>query len=180
MKRTQRRTILVLSLVLCLSPSLSSMGVSGYFRSWVRYLIGDASSVYDCHIKDVSERYGLDECLVKALIEAESRFDNVAVSSKGAMGLMQLMPGTARDMGVLNPFDPRENIEGGVRYLKYLLKKFDNDVTLALAAYNAGPEVVKRYGGVPPYEETRAYLERVMKSYSYYRVLQNESHSSFN
>lgn len=180
MKRTQRRTILVLSIVLCFSPAISSIGVPSYFRSLASYFFRDVASTFDTHIKDVSERYGLDQCLVKALIAAESRFDHVAVSSKGAIGLMQLMPGTAKDMGVLNPFDPKENIEGGARYLKYLLKRFDNDVTLALAAYNAGPEVVKRYGGVPPYGETKAYLQKVMKSYSYYRVLQNDSHSSFN
>ncbi|GLI33439.1 hypothetical protein DAMNIGENAA_08720 [Desulforhabdus amnigena] len=82
---------------------------------------------------------------------------------------MQLMPSTARDMGVKDPFDPEENIKGGVRYLKYLLKRFNNDVTLALAAYNAGPETVKRYGSVPPYNETKEYLKKVLEFYSQYK-----------
>ena len=123
-------------------------------------------SLYDPHIQYSCQRYGLDYRLVKALIRAESAFDAGALSPKGAMGLMQLMPGTSRDLGVANPFDPRENIDGGVRYLRFLLDRFNNNITLALAAYNAGPEAVQKHGGIPPYEETRNYVQRVLEFYA--------------
>lgn len=123
---------------------------------------------YDPHIRLACLRYGLDTNLVKAVIRAESAFDPGAISPKGAMGLMQLMPGTSRDLGVLNPFDPYENIDGGARYLKALLNRFNNDIVLAVAAYNAGPESVQKYGGVPPYDETQVYLQRVMDFYTRY------------
>jgi soluble lytic murein transglycosylase len=137
-------------------------------QRWVTYLKGE-SSAYDLHIRNVSKYYGCDPYLVKAVIKAESRFDHEAVSASGAMGLMQLMPSTAKDLGVKDPYDPRENIEGGVKYLKALLNRFDNDLSLALAAYNAGPETVKRYGTVPPFQETRDYLQKVLKYYSEYK-----------
>ena len=98
---------------------------------------------------------------MRAIIQVESGFDKRARSNRGARGLMQLMPGTARDMGARNAFDPRQNIFAGARYLRFLLDAFDGNVTLAAAAYNAGPTVVKRYGGVPPYEETQDYVKRV-------------------
>lgn len=122
-------------------------------------------SLYDPHIQFACRRYGLDYRLVKALIRAESAFDAEALSPKGAMGLMQLMPGTSRDLGVLNPFDPSENIDGGVRYLRFLMDRFNNNIALALAAYNAGPEAVQKHGGIPPYEETRTYVQRVIEYY---------------
>jgi hypothetical protein len=124
-----------------------------------------SQSLYDPNIKFFCQRYGLDYNLVKAVIRAESAFDAAAVSPKGAMGLMQLMPGTSRDLGVVNPFDPNENIDGGVRYLKFLLNRFDNNLLLALAAYNAGPEAVEKHGGIPPYVETRNYVRRVLDFY---------------
>jgi soluble lytic murein transglycosylase-like protein len=108
-------------------------------------------------------QYGVDKSLVKAVIHAESGYDPNAVSSKGASGLMQLMPKTAESLKVSNSFDPRENIRGGVRYLKFLLDTFKGDVELALAAYNAGLNRVAQYGGIPPFTETRNYVARVLQ-----------------
>ncbi len=121
-------------------------------------------------INSCSLRYGVDMSLVKAVIQAESGYNPNAVSRKGAAGLMQLMPKTAQDLKVSNSFDPSENIRGGVRYLKFLLDTFKGDVTLALAAYNAGLSKVAQYGGIPPYEETRNYVGKVL---SYQRSFQD-------
>lgn len=128
-----------------------------------------AEGSYEQMIRTASRIYGLDHRLVRAVIKAESNFDPGAVSHKGAMGLMQLMPETARDMGVKDPFDPLQNIFGGVRYLKFLMDRFDNSLFLALAAYNAGPEAVTKHGGIPPFEETNAYLRRVLRYYMKYK-----------
>lgn len=117
----------------------------------------------DAFIEEVARRYDLDPLLVRAVIEVESGYNPWAVSPKGATGLMQLMPETARRLGVRNSFDPWENIEGGVRYLKYLLTLFNGDKRLALAAYNAGEGAVVRYGDIPPYPETTEYVYRVGK-----------------
>ncbi|MDA8388942.1 MAG: lytic transglycosylase domain-containing protein [Nitrospiraceae bacterium] len=116
-------------------------------------------------IESKSEKYRMDPSLVRAVIRAESGFDCTAVSPKGAMGLMQLMPATAASLGVCNPFDPSENIDGGVRYLSHLLERFDGNLPLALAAYNAGPQFIEQYGAIPPYSETRNYIRRVLISY---------------
>ncbi len=124
-------------------------------------------SCYDKRIRRVCRRYGMDSRLIKAVIHAESAFNPRAVSPKGAEGLMQLMPETSRDLGVGNPFDPAQNIDGGVRYLKMLLERFDNNIILALAAYNAGPEAVQKYGGIPPYAETKTYVRRVLDLYAF-------------
>lgn len=108
---------------------------------------------------------GLEPRLVQSLIQAESAFDRYAVSHKGAQGLMQLMPATASTLGVDDPFDIDQNLSGGTRYLRRLLDRYDGDLVLGLAAYNAGPEAVARYEGVPPYRETRAYVRRVLTMY---------------
>ena len=116
-------------------------------------------------ISPAATKYGLDPNLVAAVIWAESSGDPNAVSTKGAQGLMQLMPATARELGVANVLDPQQNIDGGSRYLRQMLDAHDGDLSLALAAYNAGPDAVRKYGGVPPYRETRDYVGKVMRAY---------------
>ena len=123
------------------------------------------SAPYDRIIETHATANDLSPDLVRAVIQAESAFDPGAVSVKGAMGLMQLMPATATEYGVDNPFDPAENIRAGVAYLKSLLTRYKNKVELALAAYNAGPTAVQKYGGaVPPYRETRDYVKKITKA----------------
>jgi hypothetical protein len=117
---------------------------------------------YDRVIAAESKRYGVDASLVSALIRAESNYEPRAVSRKGARGLMQLMPATARRLSVAYPFDPVSNVRGGVRYLKELLDRFDHRPELILAAYNAGENAVESYGGVPPYRETVGYVKRIL------------------
>ena len=117
-------------------------------------------------IETFSEKYGVDSDLIKAIIKQESGFNTKATSKKGAMGLMQLMPKTAESLGVVDAYNPSQNIEGGVKYLKGLLDKFDNKHELALAAYNAGPNAVKKYGGIPPYKETQNYVKAIMGTYN--------------
>lgn len=116
---------------------------------------------YEMLIHEASERYDVNPALIRAVIATESAFDASAVSPAGALGLMQLMPALAEELGVIDPFDPRENIMGGVRYLKRLLDYHNGDLDLALASYNAGPANVERYGGVPPFRETRNYINTV-------------------
>jgi len=122
------------------------------------------SAPYDVSINEHSRRHGVAADLVRAVIQVESAFNPIAVSNKGAMGLMQLMPATAQELGVSNPFDPDQNIGGGVAYLKQLLNRYDQKVELALAAYNAGIGNVAKYGAVPPFKETRSYVERITKA----------------
>jgi soluble lytic murein transglycosylase-like protein len=116
-------------------------------------------------VAEAAQRHGLDPALVMAVVGVESGFQPQAVSPKGARGLMQLMPRTAREMGVADPFDPAANLDGGSRYLSSLVARYEGDLTKALAAYNAGMGAVARHGGVPPYAETRKYVQRVLGRY---------------
>ena len=122
-----------------------------------------------------SGRFRLDPDLVNSVIKAESGFNVRAVSPKGAQGLMQLMPQTAQQLGVPNPFDPKANVEGGTRYLRELLELYNFDLVKALAAYNAGPQRVEQYGGVPPFYETRAYVARVVRDFNKKKDAQEKS-----
>jgi len=126
---------------------------------------GHALPEYHEIVHEKASQYDLDPTLIKAVIATESNWNSRAVSRKGAMGLMQLMPATAVDMNVRDPYDPAENIEGGTKYLRYLLERFNGDLTLALAAYNAGPKTVEKFGYVPPISETKNYVNKVLALY---------------
>lgn len=143
---------------------------------------GDSARKREYHgiVSEKAAKYEIDPSLVHAVIKAESNGNPYAVSRKGAKGLMQLMPATADDMQVRNPFDPEENIDGGTRYLKYLIERFDGDLTLALAAYNAGPKTVERTGTVPRIEETKQYVKKVLSLYNGKLRLPVSSSSSVN
>jgi soluble lytic murein transglycosylase-like protein len=137
-------------------------------RTKLKYASSVNPAEFEQLIKTCSVKYGVNPCLVKAVIHAESGYNPNAVSSKGASGLMQLMPETAKSLKVADRFNPKDNVEGGVKYLRFLLDTFRGDVSLAVAAYNAGLNKVAKYGGIPPYNETRTYVNRVlsyMKSY---------------
>nr|WP_319395742.1 lytic transglycosylase domain-containing protein [uncultured Desulfobacter sp.] len=124
---------------------------------------------YDTIIHKAAGAFGVDRALIKAVIHAESGFNPNAVSSKGARGLMQIMPKNDVSLEISNPFDPSQNIMGGTRYLKRMLTRYNEKLSLALAAYNAGPSAVDKYRNIPPYEETRTYVQRVMSLYSRYK-----------
>lgn len=120
------------------------------------------SEKFDELIKSTADKYNLDTRLLHAVVKAESNYNPNAVSTKGAMGLMQLMPGTAESLDVKNPFNPVENMDAGARFLKSLIEKYNGNLQLALAAYNAGPTAVETYKGIPPYDETKAYVTQVL------------------
>jgi soluble lytic murein transglycosylase-like protein len=137
--------------------------VPGYLAS-NHHVATDASApAIRSHIKEAASRYAVSEDLVTAVIEVESRFDPHAVSHRGAQGLMQLMPATAASLGVRDAFDPRDNIHGGVRHLRWLMDRFDHDLPVVLAAYNAGEGAVLKSGGRPPSRETREYVKQVIR-----------------
>jgi soluble lytic murein transglycosylase-like protein len=132
----------------------SSLPASGYIPANVDRLV-----------EQTANRFQVDPELIRAVIRVESNYDPKAVSSKGAMGLMQLIPATAQRFGVANPFDPKQNLEGGVNYLRYLLELFGGDLSLSLAAYNAGEHSVQRWGGIPAIPETQNYVRKVTSIY---------------
>ncbi len=129
---------------------------------------------YDQHIREASKRFNIPAALIRAVMAVESNFNPTAVSHAGAQGLMQLMPETAAEMGVDDPFDPRKNILGGTRYLRVLANAFDGDLVLTLAGYNAGQQAVVRHMDIPPFAETQRYVRRVLRLYYHYkRVAKN-------
>lgn len=142
----------------------SGAGGRGSDYSWLAKQ-HDRRSAYDPIIEKHANRFGVDPVLVRAVIQVESNFNPRCVSSKGARGLMQLMPETARRFGVQKIHDPEENIRGGIQYLATLIDRFGTDLTRVLAAYNAGEGAVQRYGGIPPYEETNTYVKRALTVY---------------
>ena len=145
-----------------------SSGSRSNSTSSVRSRAGD-SSPFQGLITRAAEEHGIAEPLLKAIIKAESNFDPSAVSKKGAMGLMQVMPNNFKALQIRDPFDPEQNIMGGARYFGQLMKRFEGDLRLAIAAYNAGPDAVEQYNRIPPYKETMNYVKRVMKYYNDYR-----------
>jgi len=143
-------------------PQYRRLGfTSGTERGWLQLPLPDLAP-YAREIREAAARYGVEEGLIKAVIRVESGFNSRAVSPKGARGLMQLMPGTASMLGVRDSFDPRQNIDGGVRHLRGLIDRFGSDLKLALAAYNAGEQAVMNHRGIPPYRETHDYVTRIL------------------
>ncbi len=138
------------------------------YRTTPRPTASEVSGNYAAMINTAARRFQMDPHLIKAVIKVESDFKNQAVSHKGAQGLMQLMPGTVRDMGVRSVYDPHDNIMGGTRYLKMLYEQFNGDLELALAAYNAGPARVAEAGGIPRIPETVNYVKKVLRYYKIY------------
>ena len=136
----------------------------------VSLYLGRPDRLFTDIIEKAAQRHQVDPALVKAIIMAESRYNPRAVSKKGARGLMQLMPHTAKSLGVQNIFDPEDNINGGVLYMKKLLKRFKGDTKLALAAYNAGSRYVRHYKGIPPFLQTRTFVKKVLKYHQLYQA----------
>ncbi len=141
------------------------------YKLYIRYHDNPTRYIndYGKTIDEASNKYGVESSLIKAVIRAESAFDHKATSSKGAQGLMQLMPYTADYLSVEDAYDPEDNIDGGTKYLGMMLERFNNNTQFALAAYNAGPESVEKYNGVPPFEETKNFVKKVMSFYNQYK-----------
>ncbi len=174
---------LIIILVICALPTSSLAGIYRYVdrQGRVHFTNVPTSSSYRFYSNEGSQysiesliahsasAFQLDRALIKAVIKVESDFNPKVVSRKGAQGLMQLMPETAREVGVSNPFDPSQSIHGGAYYLRKMLDSFDRNLDYALAAYNAGPSAVRKYGGIPPFAETQNYVTKVKRYFDYYR-----------
>ncbi len=141
---------------------LTNISKGDHYKKVMAENVVQREASYNQIIRSTSFKYNIDPSLIKALITVESNWDSSAVSRKGAIGLMQLMPETAADMKIINPYDPGQNIEAGTRYLRFMLDRFKGNLKLALAAYNAGPTTVEKSGGVPAIAETRAYIKKVL------------------
>ena len=155
------------------SNLLSTTAVSPSLNAGAQRIVD--RQTLDAMVDGASQRHQIDPDFINSVIRAESGFNNRAVSKKGAQGLMQLMPGTASQLGVANSFDPNANVEGGTKYLRELLEKYNYDVPKALAAYNAGSRRVDQYHGVPPYFETRTYVAKIIRDYNRKKLAQNPS-----
>ena len=142
-------------------PSFNISTSEGFVSTSEDYRPVPATIAYNATIAEAAHLYRLDPNLIRAIIRAESAFNPFAVSRAGAQGLMQLMPALSEELNVLDPFDPRQNILGGARYLRWLLDRNDGNLDLAVASYNAGPGAVERYNGIPPYLETQNYVRKV-------------------
>lgn len=168
--RTPRAVASQINFIRSSSGVISVTSVPRYFNSQPPVRMGRVNEanrqLYTPHINQVAKTYGLEPSLLHAVIAAESSYNPNAVSNKGAMGLMQLMPGTARRFNVSDPFDPVSNLHGGAQYLRWLIDRFNN-LNLAIAAYNAGEGAVEKYGNsIPPYQETQTYVNRVLNYYN--------------
>ena len=152
-------------------PHFTNINNDRRYRLYLKYHKNPTLYIkdYNKEIEKASEKFGIESSLIKAVIHAESAFNHRAVSSKGAQGLMQLMPYTADALSVDDPYNPEDNIFGGTKYLSMLMERFKKNTQLVLAAYNAGPESVEKYDGVPPFEETKTFVKKVMKYYDEYK-----------